>query len=123
MRGTLADAGETQAEKEKKMKIAPILAASAVAALLAACAQQEEPMIRPQPVFDKYGEGSCEGEWVYVPGTAPEYAECVPPDECEPVYDSAGNLIECPPERRPDPGRNDGTSSTSTPRPSTGARP
>jgi hypothetical protein len=123
MRGTLPETGENLEKRVKRMKIVPILAATGVVALLAGCAQQEEPMVRPQPVFDKFGGGSCEGEWIYVPGAAPEYAECVPPDECEPVYDTAGNLIECVPGRRPDPGRSDGTSSTSTPRPTAGARP
>ena len=122
MRGTLRDAGANLKKRVQKMKIVPILAAIGALALLAGCAQQEEPMVRPQPVFDKYGGGSCEGEWIYVPGTVPEYDECVPPDECEPVYDTAGNLIECLPERRPDPGRSDGTSTTSTPRSPTGAR-
>lgn len=124
MRGTLTEAGVNLEKRVKIMKIVPFLAATGVLALLAGCAQQEEPMVRPQPVFDKFGGGSCEGDWIYVPGTAPEYAECVPPDECEPVYDSAGNLIDCPPVRRPDPGRGDGTSSTSTSAsPTSGPRP
>lgn len=97
------------------MKIVTIPAAAGVALILAACAQQEEPMVRPQPVFDKSGQGSCEGEWIYVPGTVPELAECVPPEECEPVYDTAGNLIDCLPPNRRDPGGNGGSGSASRP--------
>ena len=87
------------------MKAHYTIAVLSVAGMLAACAQQDEPGIRPQPIFDKFGGGACEDGWIYVPGTAPERAECVPPDECDdPVYDSAGNVIDCPPPppRRPD---------------------
>ena len=96
------------------MNIVRLSALAGIALILAGCAQQEETMVRPQPTFDKFGNASCEGGWIYVPGTAPEYAECVPPDECEPVYDSAGNVLEClPPPRRPS-GGSDGSSSSST---------
>lgn len=91
------------------MKIMNFIASAGVIGILAACAQQEEPtMVRPEPMFDKYGGGSCEGDWIYVPGTVPEESTCVPPDECEPVYNSAGQVIECPPPpRRPDRDRDD----------------
>lgn len=94
------------------MKVINLCTALGVVGLLAACGQQEEPqLVRPEPVYDKFGGGSCEGNWIYVPGTAPQPDQCVPPDECEPSYDTAGNVIDClPPSRRPDPGRNDGSS-------------
>lgn len=81
------------------MNIVKFAGCAAVAALLAGCAQQEEPatMVPPQPVFDKYGGGSCEGNWVYVPGAVPELAECVPPDDCEYIIDSTGQTFPCPP--------------------------
>lgn len=91
------------------MKAIKLFAVMGVTGMLAACAQQEEPtIIKPQPVYNKFGEGSCEGEWVYVPGAAPQFDECVPPDECEPVYASDGSLIECPERQRyPDAGGGD----------------
>lgn len=94
------------------MTLLKFTAGAAAAALLAACAQQEEPtMVRPQPVFDKFGEGSCEGEWIYIPGTVPQYAECVPPEDCEMIVTATGQTVPCPPPtyRRPV-GSNDGTS-------------
>lgn len=98
------------------MKTIKLCATLGVVGILAACAQQEEPtMVRPEPVYDKFGgSGSCEGDWIYVPGSVPQLDQCLPPDECEPVYDTAGNVIECLPDpRRPDPSRNDGTSDSS----------
>ena len=56
MRGTLRDAGANLKKRVQKMKIVPILAATGALALLAGCAQQEEPMVRPEPVFNKYGD-------------------------------------------------------------------
>ena len=74
-------------------------------------------MVKPEPVFDKFGNvsgGACEDGLIYVPGSVPELDECIPEDDCDPVFDSAGNIIDCYPEsRRPDPGRNDGSSGTS----------
>ncbi len=97
------------------MKPINLCVALGVVALVAGCAQQEEPtMVRPEPVYNKFGSGACEGDWIYIPGTVPELDECVPPDECEPVYDSAGNVIECLPEtRRPNPDGSDDSSDSS----------
>lgn len=79
------------------MKLKPLMAVLGVVGLLSACAQQEEvTMVKPQPTFDKFGNGSCDDGWVYVPGAAP-VDPCIPEDECEPVYDSAGNIIDCLP--------------------------
>ena len=97
------------------MKALHTIALLGVAGILSACAAQDEPIIRPQPVFDKFGNGACEDEWIYIPGTVPALAECVPPDECvDPVYDANGNIIDCPPPpRRPDDDDDDDDSSTS----------
>ncbi|MEM9427622.1 MAG: hypothetical protein AAGA06_13075 [Pseudomonadota bacterium] len=103
------------------MKAIKLCAAFGVIGLLAACAQQEEPpVIKPQPVYDKFGgSGSCVGGYIYVPGTVPELDECIPEDECDPVYAADGSLIDCiPPSRFPDPGGDDdndrGRTSTGT---------
>ena len=99
-----------------RMKHIRFFAAAGVIGLLTACAQQEEPtMVAPEPMFDKYGGGSCEGDWIYVPGTVPEFGECVPPGDCNPVYDSAGNVIDCrPPPREREGGDDNGGGSTPT---------
>ncbi len=84
-------------------------ASLAVIAMVSACAapapvvQQSE--IRPQPTFDKFGGGSCEEGYVYIPGTAPQPPECIPIDECDEVTLADGSVeIECPePGRDPDP--------------------
>lgn len=91
------------------MKIMNFCAAVGIAGLLAACAQQEEPMlVKPEPVYNKFGDAGCEDAWIYIPGSVPERDECVPEDECEPVYDTAGNIIYCPPPPRyPDAGGSD----------------
>ncbi len=61
-------------------------------------------MIAPQPVYDKFGGGSCEGDYIYIPGAPPRIDQCIPEDECDPVYDSTGQIIEClPPNRGRDP--------------------
>lgn len=79
------------------MKLHVFMATVGVVGLLSACAQQEEvTMVKPQPTFDKYGNGSCDEGLIYVPG-ADVIDPCVPEDECEPVYDSAGNIIDCLP--------------------------
>ncbi|MXQ07586.1 hypothetical protein GQ651_06980 [Alphaproteobacteria bacterium GH1-50] len=84
------------------MKSVIVTAATGAALFLAGCAQQEEPApVRPEPMFDKFGGGTCTEGYVYVPGSVPERAECVPDDECEPVYDSTGAVIDCPPPRYP----------------------
>ena len=78
-----------------------LIAFAGVAGLLTACAQTEAPTIHPEPTFDKFGGGSCTDGYIYVPGAAPQNP-CIPEDECEPVYDSAGNIIDClPPNGRP----------------------
>jgi len=77
--------------------------------LVSACGQVETPTaISPEPVFDKFGGGSCEDGYTYVPGTV-DQPQCVPDDGCIPTYDSAGAPIDCLPppsfsEER-DPGR------------------
>lgn len=79
------------------MKLHVFMAAVGVVGLLSACAQQEEvTMVKPQPTFDKFGNGSCDEGLIYVPG-ADVVDPCVPEDECRPVYDSAGNVLECLP--------------------------
>lgn len=95
------------------MKLSAIGGVVSVLGLLTACAQQEEPtIVRPEPVFDKYGGGgTCTDGYVYVPGANFEPPRCVPEDECTPVYDTAGNVIACPPPRtQRDPSSSDGTS-------------
>lgn len=82
------------------MKMHVIMATVGVIGLVSACAQQEEvTLIAPQPTFDKFGNGSCDDGWIYVPGAAP-INPCIPEDECQPVYDAAGNVIECLPPPR-----------------------
>ena len=83
----------------------------AIVGLLSACAQQEEhlTMVSPQPVFDKYGEGSCEEGYIYVPGAA-QVPRCVPEDECiEETGLTAANIPCPPPYQRPDDGDDDST--------------
>ena len=88
-----------------------------MAAMVAACSQPEpERMVTPEPVFNKYGDGACEEGYDFVAGTAAQPPVCIPDDGCTPVYDSAGNVIDCPPP----PGRGDDDrddSSTSSGRP------
>ncbi len=73
--------------------------------MLAACSQQVEPtVVSPEPVYNKFGDGSCRDGWVYVRGSTTERDDCLPPDECDPVFDAAGNVLDCirfP--RQPDP--------------------
>ena len=93
------------------MKALQISALVGILGILAACAQQPEP-IRPQPVFDKLGTGSCQDGYVYVPGTAPT-EPCVPIDECEGLTGADGATIPClPPGGRDD---DDGRTPTGTP--------
>lgn len=74
-----------------------LTALTAIAVVLSACAQQEEaPELRPQPVFDKFGGGSCEEGYVYVPG-GPYQGECIPPDECEEAQTASAAALPCPP--------------------------
>ena len=78
-----------------------------IAGILAACASQPEPQIAPEPMFDKFGGGTCEEGYVYIPGTVPELAECVPEDECDPITLADGSVVwDCPPPGR-DPGDDD----------------
>ena len=90
------------------MSLTRFMATLGVAATLVACAQTETTtMVRPEPVFDKFGNGSCEAGWIYTPGAAPEEL-CVPEDECvNPVQTASG--IYCPPVYRQeqDDGRDD----------------
>ena len=75
-----------------------------MSALLAACSQPDQPReIRPQPVFDKFGGGSCVGGFVYVAGAAPGQAECIPEEDCN-LGTAADGSVSClpPSERRPD---------------------
>ena len=85
------------------MKILKVIASVSIAAVIAGCAQQEEmTMVTPEPVFDKYGGGSCEEGYVYEPGAAFEPSVCVPEDECEPTVNADGSSVPCPPPGRDD---------------------
>lgn len=106
------------------MNIRMLGSAVCVLGLLGACAQQEEPVqVRPEPVFDKYGGGSCEEGYIYVPGTALRPPQCVPEDECEPVYNSAGTIIDCPPPRTPRPSGGGDDNGSRPPGAATAGRP
>ena len=84
-------------------------AALGVTSIFAACSQPEAPsMVTPEPVFDKYGGGTCEEGYDFVAGTSAQPPVCIPDDGCEPVFDSAGNVIDCPPPPR-QPGGGDST--------------
>ena len=84
------------------MSLTKFMATLGTAAILTACAQTETTMVRPEPVFDKYGSGSCQEGWIYTPGAAP-MSQCVPEDEClQPVQTASG--IYCPPVYQRDPG-------------------
>ncbi len=81
-----------------------IIALLCSAAVLAACAQQEEPapmVMSAEPVFNKMGDvvGCTDGR-TYVPGTAPMEDPCAPPgDECDPdTYGTAARPMDCPPD-------------------------
>lgn len=103
------------------MKLQVLLAPVCIIGMLSACAQQEEvTMVKPQPTFDKFGNGSCDEGLIYVPG-ADVIDPCIPEDECEPVYDTAGTLIECLPPRIPVQEDGDNPGGTSTGRSPTGA--
>ena len=98
------------------MNIKQIASLACVAAVLGACAQQEEaPDIRPQPVYDKYGGGSCEDGYTYIPGTTVQPDECIPDDECEPGMTSPAAGIPCPPPRRGDDDRDDSSTTGRSP--------
>ena len=77
--------------------------AIAVSLVLAGCAQQEEepPVIRGEPTYDKFGGiNGCEDGYIYVPGAAP-IDQCLPPDDdCDPVTTADGQTIPCPPPVR-----------------------
>jgi len=93
------------------MKLTTIASGISLAVLLSACAQQETataPPIGPEPMFDKYGGGTCEEGYSYVPGATPQQALCVPED-CEATFNADGSpAIVCPPPR---PGRDPDDSS------------
>ncbi len=59
------------------MKTYKIFATLGVAVVLAGCAQESQ--ISPEPVFDKFGGGSCTDGYIYTPGTANQPDECLPP--------------------------------------------
>lgn len=87
-----------------------ILGYVCIASVLAACAVQPVPMITPEPTFDKFGGGTCEDGYVYIPGTVPEFAECIPEDDCDLITLADGSVVwDCTPppirERDPDPDR------------------
>ena len=87
------------------MNVLKVIASVGIAAVIAGCAQQEEiTMVAPEPVFDKFGGGSCEEGYIYVPGAAFEPSVCVPEDECEGIVNADGSEVPCPP---PPPGRDD----------------
>ena len=57
------------------MRSVIVTAAAGAALLLAGCAQQEEPApVRPEPMLDKFGGGTCTEGFIYVPGSVPERA-------------------------------------------------
>ncbi|MFQ6548603.1 hypothetical protein AADZ90_011640 [Aestuariibius sp. 2305UL40-4] len=67
---------------------------------LAGCAprQDPQPRITPEPVFNKFGGGSCVPGYIYVPGAVPEQARCVPAGECEEVILADGSqAVQCTP--------------------------
>ena len=105
------------------MKVFDIIACVGIVGVLAACASQPEPMISPEPTFDKFGGGACEEGFVYVPGTAPQPPECIPEDDCDPITLADGSVVlDCtppPPNRDRDPDRDD--SSTTGRDPTTGS--
>jgi len=88
------------------MQTVRLIAGLGFIAVLAACQPKPEP-IKPQPIYNKYGDVvGCEGG-TYVPGAVD--LPCMPPeDECEPQ--STVGAVPCPPSggggREPtDPGR------------------
>ena len=46
---------------------------------MVACTQPET-MVSPEPIFDKFGDGSCIEGYTYIPGTVPG-GECDPDDD------------------------------------------
>ena len=87
------------------MTLPRVFTALALPVLVAACAQQEErPVIQGQLIFDKFGGpiGCDQGE--YIPG-APNYLQCLPPDEaCEDPAFSNNPFCRPPPGRQPNGG-------------------
>ena len=92
------------------MRLISILSLAALGAAVAACSQpepMEPPVIRGEPIFDKFGGITGCTDGVYVPGAAPQ-DQCLPPsDDCEPgTTVSSAAAQPCPPPRMPrDPGR------------------
>lgn len=101
------------------MKFLNVAGFVGIAGVLAACASQPEPMISPEPTFDKFGSGACEEGYVYVPGTAPQPPECIPEDDCDPITLADGSVEwDCtppPPDRDRDQDRDDSSTSGRTP--------
>lgn len=66
-----------------------LLTTSAMALLgLAACSTTPPTtMVNPEPTYNKMGEGECEEDYIYIPGT-PWMGECIPePDDERPPDD------------------------------------
>lgn len=101
------------------MRLIDITALLGATALVAACAQQPEPMtINPEPMHDKFGGGSCVAGYTYVPGAGVESDQCIPDDECAPSTSSAAPTPCLPP-----PGRGRDSSTTSSGRTPSGSTP
>ncbi len=97
------------------MRPSRILCVLAVPAVLAACAQQEEPRaIQGQILLNKMGEPVGCTSGIYIPG-APFEDQCRPPDgECDPQF--ANFDPDCPPPGRRDmPSGDNGPTPTNTP--------
>jgi len=95
-----------------------VFAAVAALGLVAACAQQEEPVpVTPEPIFDKFGNvsgGTCEVGYIYVVG-AERIPVCIPEDECQEYVTVNGALLECPPPDRQRDDRDDDDARGQTP--------
>ncbi len=80
------------------MRLHTLVATAGLAALVAACGQNETTSpIYPQPTFDKFGGGVCEEGYTYTPGSTSTPTTCIPDDGCIPVFDTAGTQIDCLP--------------------------
>ncbi len=102
------------------MRLIDVTALLGATALVAACAQQPEPMtINPEPMHDKFGGGSCVAGYTYVPGAGMEADQCIPEDDCAPSTSTAAPTPCLPPPGR---GGND-SSTTSSGRPTGSSTP
>ena len=86
-----------------------------IAAFAVACSQPEPqpepPMIRGEPMYDKYGGiVGCE-DGVYIPGAPPAQQCLPPPEDCRINVPGAAptnsSLPPCPPSRQPRDDRDD----------------